>query len=326
MVWGLAMSSGQAFTPLRLDFTPDDAGQWECPTLLDLNAIDACCKWLVTSPDHATRLSDERWRIGVLERQVQSRPNSAKLTRRLEDLGIEQIEHLSDEADRTLSDEIQRAYFGGAADSRPAAELLAYGRRHSETGSVRIISRHRAFRLVPQVQLYFIPDVQDVGEEDDAVLLRLLLALDIHPQVRRAAFSRVITRDYPVAVAEATKTLIKEVRTIGETHGLTFVNSTNDQPMMDQAFQCTQANPEKNRAEKPPQIRLNNLQLPSEWSEQKGYRDLMCGVVSAVRNPNAHDPAHEEFLQSRFGDPRTALKFLCLISLLFEKLDARTGP
>ncbi|CAA9269953.1 MAG: hypothetical protein AVDCRST_MAG93-2590, partial [uncultured Chloroflexia bacterium] len=33
-----------------------------------------------------------------------------------------------------------------------------------------------------------------------------------------------------------------------------------------------------------------------------------------------------DFIRERFGDRRTALKFLCLLSLLFEKLDGRVSP
>ncbi|MFL5804286.1 MAG: hypothetical protein ACJ8CR_21395 [Roseiflexaceae bacterium] len=37
-------------------------------------------------------------------------------------------------------------------------------------------------------------------------------------------------------------------------------------------------------------------------------------------------PVDEPFIRARFGDRRTALKFLCLLSLLFEKLDRRVAP
>ena len=73
-------------------------------------------------------------------------------------------------------------------------------------------------------------------------------------------------------------------------------------------------------------IQLNDFLISSEWNEQKGYHDICCGVVSAVRNPLMHDSVDEEFLRERFGDRRTALKFLCLLSLLFEKLDKRVSP
>ena len=52
----------------------------------------------------------------------------------------------------------------------------------------------------------------------------------------------------------------------------------------------------------------------------------MCGVVSAVRNPTAHASIDEPFIRERFGKRHTALKFLCLLSLLFEKLEQRVAP
>lgn len=86
---------------------------------------------------------------------------------------------------------------------------------------------------------------------------------------------------------------------------------------------------DSNRNDAPPRlprVQLNWLTNTSEWNEQTGFHDVACGVSSALRNTIAHGPTDTVFIRDRFGDRRTALKFLCLLSLLFEKLDKRIAP
>ncbi len=306
------------FPSVSIDQLPEDAAQWDCPTLLDLNAQTPLTRWLDSNPNFAERLIDQRWRIGILEEQIETLPNSSAVRERLEQNMVEILEYHFESLDKPLIDEIQRAYFGNDASSLFSAQLLAYGRRHNgDTGKVRVISRHRAFQSIPDLQHYFLPDATEVGQEDDATMLRLLRSMDIHPQIQRAAYERIINHDYPIAVDQAVKILIDEIRDIGRTNGLLFASQINDRPMVKTAL-CINPGP--------PQIRLNNYVTASEKNEQDGYHYLIEGIVAAVRNPLAHAPADLPFLQNRFGKRHTALKFLCLLSWLFEKLENRTYP
>jgi hypothetical protein len=71
---------------------------------------------------------------------------------------------------------------------------------------------------------------------------------------------------------------------------------------------------------------LNNLSNKHERGEQQGYYQLGCGIQAAVRNLLSHHGLDSPFIRQRFDDQRTALKWLCLLSLLFEKLDKRVAP
>ena len=75
-----------------------------------------------------------------------------------------------------------------------------------------------------------------------------------------------------------------------------------------------------------PIIKLNEFKSDTDRKEQKGYAEFSYGVTDALRNVLSHHLADDHVTKPRFGDRRTALKFLCLISLLFEKLDARVAP
>jgi hypothetical protein len=317
---------------------PPDAKHRDCPTLLDAKAVNGFLDWLDVNPDFERQLREDRSiRIGGLRHHLESRPDwktvkdrrgetiEIGLKERLELQGIDLLRYRPSR-DEALIDEMQRAYFGNDPADRKSAELLAYGRRHANDGGpVRIISRHRGFRAAPRIELYVL-NLDDVGIDNESAYLRMFAALDLHPKVVHAAFKRLESGDYPVAVFETVKTFVHEIRLVGRHHSLAFAAVRNDQPMVDQALQCTEPDPGRGRPARMPHIQLNDLSLGSEWSEQKGYHNIMCGVVSAVRNPTAHTPADKTFIRDRFGDRVTALKFLCLLSLLFEKLDKRVAP
>lgn len=313
---------------VAVDTLPTDADQWCCFTLLDANAIDKMLEWLEVNPNFIGRLVDKTWKLSVLRHHVESRPDARKVIKRLQTFQIN-IAKYNAARNKALITEIQRAYVAGEADSVASAELLAYGRQESTDGRpVRIISRYKNFRFVPRIELYFIPQVQDIGSDNDATYLRTFAALDLHPKIVRAAFKRIEHGDYPVAIVEAVKTLFAEVQQIVEPVDA-GVAGLDGYQLIHQAFDCAPEEKKKDGTVKPerlPKIKLNELNKDSEWSEQKGFRDLGCGTASAIRNPISHTAVDLDFIHERFGDRRTALKFLCLLSLLFEKLDKRVAP
>ena len=67
------------------------------------------------------------------------------------------------------------------------------------------------------------------------------------------------------------------------------------------------------------EMKLNPLNDISERDEQAGFRFIFMGVMTGIRNPIAHKNIN-------WGDPSLALKYLCMISILFEKLDNRVFP
>lgn len=66
-------------------------------------------------------------------------------------------------------------------------------------------------------------------------------------------------------------------------------------------------------------IRINACSTESEQNEQDGYMHLSMGLMSAVRNPQSHEPEKDWPVTSE-----DSLDILSLISFLFRKLDAAT--
>ena len=82
-------------------------------------------------------------------------------------------------------------------------------------------------------------------------------------------------------------------------------------------FQCLLAR--QFNKENEPKIKLNTMSDITQKDEQEGFRFIFMGVMKGIRNPIAHKDINCD-------DPVLALKYLCMISLLFEKLDNRVFP
>ena len=298
-----------------IDQLPADAHSSHVPTLLDAQTMEPFLAWLDANPSYTSRLVDQTWTIRVIKQQLESRTDWPTLRRRLQTFQIQIVSHRFKSADSALIDEIQTAYFGGG--SRILAELLAYGRRCSSGQPVRIISQHRGFHDIPNVHVYYMPH-DLVGEPDEGAFLRTLQSLDMHRHIRKAAFDRLLNRDYPTAVVEATKALFEELRQIGALHGESYATE-DGRKLIDQSLDFG-ANGIL------PKIKLNQCTTSTEKNEQRGYHGLAVGITSAFRNPISHSPVDHIFIQERFGDRTTAVKALCLLSLLLEKIDKRISP
>lgn len=71
-------------------------------------------------------------------------------------------------------------------------------------------------------------------------------------------------------------------------------------------------------AEESPKIKLNNLATSSEIDEQKGFKFIFAGVMSAIRNPRGHDIT---------SDPiDRCLDHLSVASVLFRRVEERVEP
>lgn len=302
--------------PKAIDQLPATAHSSHVPTLLDAHAVEPFLTWLDANPSHISRLVDQSWTISVIRQHLEAGTNWSRLRKRLQTFQIQIVSHRFKSADSALIDEIQTAYFGGG--SRTSAELLAYGRRCSSGQPVRIISQHRGFHHIPNVEVYFIHS-DFVGEPDEGAFLRTLQSLDMHRHIRKAAFERMLNRDYPTAVVEATKTLFEEIRQIGASQGESYKDD-DGRALIDQALSFSM------KSSTQPKIRLNQCTTTTEKNEQTGYHCLAAGITSAFRNPISHSPSDDMFIQERFGDRTTAVKALCLLSLLLEKLDKRISP
>lgn len=287
---------------------------YQVPTrvYLDVTNWQEFLDWL--DEDHASRvepLLDKSWHVHVFNALLKRHFGSnGHRTRKLRALGLN-LDGSTLHDDEMFIAEALRVYFNNDATARPQAELLALSRRKEGNGKIAVISQHRGFWRIPMVDTFFVSPPR--GPPRLPAQLDFFLDLDVHNIVRQAAEDRMSPGDHPTAIVESVKEFFEYVRQI--------IGSTDDgHSLMKEALSCQKWD-QNLQAE--PKLRLNKLSEVSEWNEQKGFRDIAYGVACALRNPIAHQPADRVFIQSRYGDQKKAIKVLCFLSLLFERLDER---
>ena len=123
---------------------------------------------------------------------------------------------------------------------------------------------------------------------------------NIHPEIANVSMKLFDDGHYSQATFEAFKYLEIEVKKLS---GI----SDSGLSLMMAAF-----------AEGAPKIKLTNLVTSSEVDEQKGFRFIFAGVMSAIRNPRGHDIT---------ADPiDRCLDHLSLASVLFRRIEERKEP
>jgi uncharacterized protein (TIGR02391 family) len=289
----------------RLGLEDDFDSYRRCPALLDTSLIDGFIIWLNDHIDFYERLENHSIRIGVLQHQIENRSDWDTLEPQLRNLHIELLADAPIHSDDILVNEILHAYFNGVGVYRKVAQLLAYGRKHVEDNDdIHIITQLRVFRLIPGVQQFYIPSIAYRGRDEEAFYLRAVDALGIDQRVWQAAEDQMRIGDYPSALLKAVNVFYSELRRISK--------STEDgSNLIDQTLMANS-----------PSIQLTALSSTTERNEQKGYAQFAYGAHNVIRNVISHHLGDREYLQKRFGKRHTALKFLCLLSLLFEKLEA----
>lgn len=120
-----------------------------------------------------------------------------------------------------------------------------------------------------------------------------------HPEIYRYCSRELVAQDCFNAVLEATKGLSERVRQ------MTGLDSDGHQLVQDALDG------------KEPMVALNSLRTDTERNEQRGISSIMKGVVSAFRNPLAHEP--KILFHVAEAD---ALDLLSTLSLVHRRLDA----
>ncbi len=280
-----------------------DAGEWEL-----------FAEWVRKDLEFRSRkLIEREWHVVVFRSQlIRCFGTNTKRDKLLKALGVD-LDTKTVENDERFIVEVLRAYFHNDPSMRPQAELLASARKNEINKKVWVISQHKAFWRIPDVDTFFIDEKRLKGFDDLPAGFDFFTDMKIHRKIHQAASERINNGDNPTAIIESVKTLFEEVR---KAAGL----DDDGYDLMRDAFGC-----QKWQKNLPvlPFIKLSKLSSETEWNEQKGFRDIACGIASALRNPIAHEPADEAFIQARYGDKRASLKILCILSLLLEKVDKR---
>jgi len=137
-------------------------------------------------------------------------------------------------------------------------------------------------------------------DEEDGELIHPFDERNIHPEIRKHSIALFDDGHYSQATFEAFKYIDNRVK---KASGL----SSSGEKLMMAAFK-----------EDGPLIKLNNLANLSDVDEQRGYRFIFSGSVSAIRNPRGHEVNLIESTDA-------CLDHLSFASLLLRKIDKSVG-
>jgi len=128
--------------------------------------------------------------------------------------------------------------------------------------------------------------------------LKALGDLEIHPEIEQASSQLFRDGHYAESVAAACKVLDQLVKDLSK------ITNLSGNKLMEKAF-----------GSEKPILKFNDLETPTDKSEQQGMMFLYKGAMLAIRNPRAHEIIED--------DPATALEYIGFLSFL-AKASSRT--
>jgi uncharacterized protein (TIGR02391 family) len=130
-----------------------------------------------------------------------------------------------------------------------------------------------------------------------------LMAREIHPDVLGFCREELLADNYFHAVLEATKSVADKLR---NRTGLTDDGAS----LVD-----------KTLAGELPILTINALKTESDWSEQRGFANLVKGIFGMFRNPTAHAPRVQWQMEKRDAED-----LLSAVSLIHRRIDSAHVP
>jgi len=130
-----------------------------------------------------------------------------------------------------------------------------------------------------------------------------LIARDVHPDVLAFCREELLADNYFHAVLEATKSVADKLR---DRTGLTDDGAV----LVDKAL-----------AGATPMLAINTLETESDWSEQRGFGNLIRGIFGMFRNPTAHAPRMQWQMHKRDAED-----LLSAVSLIHRRIDSSRMP
>lgn len=272
-----------------------------------------------TDVQRLENLVQKRWRVHVFRDQLnRCFGRDHRRDTALNDIGIEIINARGNgrvtDRDELFISEAMQVYFASENPqiARRQAEFLLLVRRHSPDIQVTLVTQHRNFWRVPNVNTFYLDNLPLRGETDLPATFDFLSDFDIHSAIEGPIRDRIMGNDYGHIMLDALIGFRDHVR---QRSGLLAVDGRE---LMEQAFGSDD-----------PRIMLNPLiernRRSSQMNEQRGYKELACGVMTGLRNPlvHVHEGATGAFAARRYPDRKTLFKYLSFLSLLCERSD---GP
>lgn len=300
------------------------------PVYLDVTSLVQFGIW---GRDHVaelvSRIKTDGLQIVVFDAQLKNAYRRAKYQtaeKQLETFEVVLDEEAWVDDDDVFSAELESIYFHD--EDAPLCDLharfLVLARHASTTHALRIITAYPSFSRLVNAEIFMLPDV--AADVDLPANLDLFTDLGIHPQLRSVVMNAMLNKDYVGLVQDAVQELMEHLR---NTDPVAFATPPNHFDGWDLATRALAYQNMLFKVDKTynqtlpatPHIKLSTLSTLSDKDEHKGYYHLVGGAYSAFRNISAHSGPSSAARNQRFGDKRTAIKILCFLSLLFEKID-----
>lgn len=240
-------------------------------------------------------------------------------------LGIKLHEEELPTADPTIKTffyEVQEIYFHDVTNRERCdrhAEFVFLSRRAARSeNKLRVLTAQPAFQRLVNAEIFLIP--ASIHRPTLPANFDIFTELQIHPKLRQVVEVDFQNGDYPKVVFQAVNAFRDFVR---EITGLT----TDGGDLMNSALNLNYGGSGRNKyVSSLPSLLLNNIAVQdsaedSSVGEQEGFYRFAQGVFKAIRNPSAHATSTDPFIQQRFNDQITAVKVLCFLSILCERID-----
>ena len=225
---------------------------------------------------------------------------------------------------QTFYYEVQEIYFHDVPNREKCdrhAQFVFLSRRAARSeNKVRVLTSQPAFQRLVNADIFLIP--ASSHKPTFPANFDVFTELQIHPKIRQVVEVDFRNGDYPKVVSQAVNAFRDFVQ---EITGSTLDGGT----LMDEALKLNYQNRQVHRVSQTrdlPLLLLNKIslgdsELNTEVNEQDGFYRFASGVVKAIRNPTAHTTLTDPFIQQRFNDQIAAVKILCFLSMLCERID-----
>lgn len=221
---------------------------------------------------------------------------------------------------QTFFYEVQEIYFHDVQNREKCdrhAQFVFLSRRAARSeNKVRVLTAQPAFQRLVNAEIFLIP-----ASSHKPILpanFDVFTDLEIHPKIRAKVeqeFRRGNWSEVIFLAVDAFESFLQEIT--GETTDAGTLVNTVFNPNFDGGRRV---------ARQIPKLLINNFRINdntclSEVNEQDGYYHYSQGIIKAIRNLGAHNDRNGTFIQSRYGEQKTAVKILCFLSMLCERID-----
>lgn len=305
-----------------VDALLDEAFDVNIPVYLDVTSLVQFATW---GRDNVAELVDrvrnDGLQIIVFETQLKNAFRRNKYQTAQKQLETFEVKFDEDEwidDDNVFAAELKSIYFHDEDDRlRDLHAKFLVLARHASPNSPRIITAYPSFQRMVNAEIYSLPI-----QADDVNLpanFDLFIDLGIHPQLRTVVSAKMQQQDFIGVIQDSVQELFGYLQNVDPSFA-----GVDGWRLVDQALGYQNVvHPPKNSLPTTPTVKLSSFLTATEKDDHKGYYHFIGGSYSAFRNFSGHTAPSSQARQQQFGDKRTAIKILCFLSLLFEKIDQR---